>query len=765
MTSNVPPTKLRWLKSIMGDLTVECLTRAELAKVVKMLDAVIARRRDPIRYSDGLPPHHQPEEEGAPNYQEKFELKTRTQGIAIAANVRHERAAVLELGFTLPEFERMRDAVEAGDLDVARRVVDTLSARTGTPPSEIVKVKSACGGGYTLLYHAVNCVSEGAHDVCDWLLSTGCPVDSRCLSVLPPGERPVADCCRRRNPHALRALLAHGADPNECNPCPRYTMPYLLNQYSDRGLHRKLNRARVEKNEHGNVFLSALAEAYARAGLGESTADADDMEGGTMRDAVECFRLLVGAGFDDVNHASGDGTTLLAHYLTIIHEPDETFLLNHDLLRYLLFESGDRVAGALMIKPVDWSRAMHWNCPPRLRRLFIQAVIDRERVSPGSADVDNHLGLRRSAPRGGSCYRPIGDVQNGYEPMDHVPPTDLPPPAECARCGAATRVDGAPLLRCGSCKRQRYCCAEHQREDWKEHKVTCGRDDSTRSLHPAALSQLGRVVRYRDGATILPDGLAPPECRFNADECARRRLAALCSIRTVVDARSWDTLCATDGALLRAILVRRAGLEPSERLACRCAAAKGDCDSASASARRACACFLAGRPCFSDCRCRRRNPLDGVAFEGRIIALGPCARNHRGKLTRTLAGREGAARARATYPSACRERWGDEIARHVDGVALIDALAECRPACCDDIGEQFFCLCANRMMCARRVRHCLRCGHCTYVRPEDPTSCSHCGGWRTWEPQDGNDNTVIPPDLPSWDPHGETVAAMGYWGN
>ena len=43
------------------------------------------------------------------------------------------------------------------------------------------------------------------------------------------------------------------------------------------------------------------------------------------------------------------------------------------------------------------------------------------------------------------------------------------PPQICGACGAT----GANLLRCSSCKEVCYCGAEHQKEDWKKHKVCC----------------------------------------------------------------------------------------------------------------------------------------------------------------------------------------------------------------------------------------------------------------------------------------------------
>jgi hypothetical protein len=41
----------------------------------------------------------------------------------------------------------------------------------------------------------------------------------------------------------------------------------------------------------------------------------------------------------------------------------------------------------------------------------------------------------------------------------------------CGYCGAAQCEDGKPLLKCGSCRVATYCDQEHQKFDWKRHKV------------------------------------------------------------------------------------------------------------------------------------------------------------------------------------------------------------------------------------------------------------------------------------------------------
>ena len=46
-------------------------------------------------------------------------------------------------------------------------------------------------------------------------------------------------------------------------------------------------------------------------------------------------------------------------------------------------------------------------------------------------------------------------------------------------CARRSRLDDPTrrLLRCGTCKGRGYCCAEHQKEDWKKgetpHKLSC----------------------------------------------------------------------------------------------------------------------------------------------------------------------------------------------------------------------------------------------------------------------------------------------------
>jgi hypothetical protein len=52
-------------------------------------------------------------------------------------------------------------------------------------------------------------------------------------------EPAIVDCCRKRNPRALKALLAHGADPNFIMPFPNFSLAYLLNSFRDRRLDKR----------------------------------------------------------------------------------------------------------------------------------------------------------------------------------------------------------------------------------------------------------------------------------------------------------------------------------------------------------------------------------------------------------------------------------------------------------------------------------------------------------------------------------------------
>lgn len=46
-------------------------------------------------------------------------------------------------------------------------------------------------------------------------------------------------------------------------------------------------------------------------------------------------------------------------------------------------------------------------------------------------------------------------------------------PLGCAVCGRPYQENGNPLMRCTRCKNINYCCREHQKLDWKLHKLDC----------------------------------------------------------------------------------------------------------------------------------------------------------------------------------------------------------------------------------------------------------------------------------------------------
>ena len=73
----------------------------------------------------------------------------------------------------------------------------------------------------------------------DWLLDNGCPLNAHKGYTAEPA---ISDCCRKRNPGALKALLAHGADPNFINPHPTFSLAFILNSFRDGRLDRRMRQ-------------------------------------------------------------------------------------------------------------------------------------------------------------------------------------------------------------------------------------------------------------------------------------------------------------------------------------------------------------------------------------------------------------------------------------------------------------------------------------------------------------------------------------------
>ncbi|KAF1808292.1 hypothetical protein P152DRAFT_477436 [Eremomyces bilateralis CBS 781.70] len=46
----------------------------------------------------------------------------------------------------------------------------------------------------------------------------------------------------------------------------------------------------------------------------------------------------------------------------------------------------------------------------------------------------------------------------------------------CGGCGAQTMPRGGPLMKCGACKKRKYCGVECQKKHWHWHKQLCGKE-------------------------------------------------------------------------------------------------------------------------------------------------------------------------------------------------------------------------------------------------------------------------------------------------
>ncbi|XP_069463039.1 egl nine homolog 1 [Ambystoma mexicanum] len=74
----------------------------------------------------------------------------------------------------------------------------------------------------------------------------------------------------------------------------------------------------------------------------------------------------------------------------------------------------------------------------------------------------------------------------------------------CELCGKLEQ-----LLRCGRCKSSFYCSKEHQRQDWKKHKLVCKGGEQAGSTS-ATLGKLGNATPTTGGCILPKDGNTTP---------------------------------------------------------------------------------------------------------------------------------------------------------------------------------------------------------------------------------------------------------------
>lgn len=72
----------------------------------------------------------------------------------------------------------------------------------------------------------------------------------------------------------------------------------------------------------------------------------------------------------------------------------------------------------------------------------------------------------------------------------------------CEICGISEN-----LQRCGQCKSVYYCCKEHQRQDWKKHKIQCKKNQSCDSVE----KKYGHIYDGKISGTIPKEGSSEDE--------------------------------------------------------------------------------------------------------------------------------------------------------------------------------------------------------------------------------------------------------------
>ncbi|KAK3710703.1 hypothetical protein LTR37_010122 [Vermiconidia calcicola] len=55
------------------------------------------------------------------------------------------------------------------------------------------------------------------------------------------------------------------------------------------------------------------------------------------------------------------------------------------------------------------------------------------------------------------------------------------PSLTCATCSKAGATNGSPLQKCGGCRTTFYCSKDCQKADWKSHRTSCKKQNSTNS--------------------------------------------------------------------------------------------------------------------------------------------------------------------------------------------------------------------------------------------------------------------------------------------
>lgn len=72
----------------------------------------------------------------------------------------------------------------------------------------------------------------------------------------------------------------------------------------------------------------------------------------------------------------------------------------------------------------------------------------------------------------------------------------------CELCGASEN-----LSRCARCRVAFYCCKDHQKEDWKRHKVTCKKLECNESVE----KKYGHILSYPTSTSIPNEGSSESE--------------------------------------------------------------------------------------------------------------------------------------------------------------------------------------------------------------------------------------------------------------